>query len=66
MNVIEEMAQSRERLVYGEDTPVWTEYNLLRFMAQQLMSELRKSGSVPDPETTRAIAAYQTWVASQG
>jgi hypothetical protein len=65
MNVIEEMAQQRERLGMWVDTPIWPEKDLMQFLAKQLLTELRKSGVTPDAETTRALAAYQTWVAEQ-
>jgi hypothetical protein len=65
MNVIEEMAQQRERLGMWVDTPIWHEKDLMQFLAQQLLTELRKSGVTPDAETTRALAAHQTWVAAQ-
>jgi hypothetical protein len=67
LNVIEEMSQARERLKHGQwvDTPVWPAEDLLQFVAKQLMNELRKSSAVPNPETTRALAAYQTWEANR-
>jgi hypothetical protein len=65
MNVIEEMAQQRERCRLIVDTPIWPEKDLMQFLAKQLLTELRKSHHYPDAETTRALAAYQTWVAAQ-
>jgi len=65
MNVIEEMAQQRERNRFIVDTPIWPEKDLMQFLAQQLLTELRKSHHYPDAETTRALAAYQTWEAGQ-
>lgn len=65
MNVIEEMAQHRERSRFIVDTPIWPEKDLMQFLAQQLLTELRKSHHYPDAETTRALAAYQTWEAAQ-
>jgi hypothetical protein len=65
MNVIEEMAQQRERCRFIVDTPIWPEKDLMQFLAKQLLTELRKSGVTPDAETTRALAAYQTWEAGQ-
>jgi hypothetical protein len=63
MNVIEEMAEQREISKRWRDTPIWPEKDLMQFLAQQLLTELRKSGVTPDAETTRALAAYQTWEA---
>ncbi len=65
MNVIEEMALYRETHGRFCDTPIWAEKDLMQFLAQQLLTELRKSGVTPDAETTRALAAYQTWEAGQ-
>jgi hypothetical protein len=65
MNVIEEMAYHRDGCRFMTDTPIWPEKDLMQFLAQQLLTELRKSGVTPDAETTRALAAYQTWVAAQ-
>jgi hypothetical protein len=67
MNVIEEMALARSINACGRwiDTPIWPEKDLMQFLAKQLLTELRKSGVTPDAETTRALAAYQTWVAAQ-
>lgn len=65
MNVIEEMAQARERLIYGHDTPEMPDEWLIKLLGDELMHMARLNSYNCPPETTRALAAYQTWEASR-
>lgn len=65
LNITDEMAQDRDRQVYGHDTPQWTETELVNLLGRALMNLARANPENCTPQVTQALAIFHVWEASR-
>jgi len=65
MNIIDQMADHRERQVYGHDTPLPEDAELVTILGAALMDLARESPDNCTPRVTQALAMFHVWEASR-
>jgi len=65
MNILEQMADHRERQVYGHDTPIPPDADLVEILGAALMVLARENPDNCTPRVTQALAMFHVWEASR-